>query len=954
MPYRYWQNDMGGIVEGFFIIFCLVAILITGTTLIYLNNSKPTGLLIMLDFAGVSVILSLIGTAVIMNENDFRIEQIGYMLVSLSSIIFVITISLFSMRHSYIKLPKVIKGLYMCYGIFFLCIVLLTFSQKYYLIKNDYVRYFFCLMNPIKYGIVKYAEVVVGVFLEILAFYVTIIHSNGRNKGKKYGVNKGSIRVAYVNLLMAFGLGAEVFGVRVGITIIGYVIFISWIIIVTSVYKFRMFDSTQMAKDDIIDTIKDGFVVVDIDDNILYVNKFAQDIFPELKYEATQPVIIERLLKNNGSEMKIGNQYYTVSTVPFYDKYAYKGTTIWINDITEDHNSKNRLIELKEEAEKANRAKSVFLANMSHEIRTPMNAIIGMSEMILNDNINSNVEENAQNIRSAGNSLLSIINGILDFSKIENGKMEMAELDYNIGFLIKDICNIMNLKLKDKNVELIVHVKDSMPSMLRGDETHVRQIFTNILTNAVKYTKRGYIRMNVDCEKVTDHSDTYAVIKASVEDTGCGIKEENLSSLFNSFQRADMIKNRTIEGTGLGLAICKRLIESMDGQINVKSSYGVGSVFTFSFKQKLSDETPIGSFDELELPGETTPEKTFIAPLAKILVVDDNITNLKVARGILTMYQVRVDTASSGKECLAKIEKQNYHMILMDQMMPDMDGIETTKLIRLNSDINIRNMIVIAVTANAISGTREMFLQNGFQEYISKPINISSIEAVLKKFLPEDIIMYVDKIKDEMDYSDVEIILPGVNVEQGLANYGNDKGKYLQILKFINDDGPMHLQRIKDYYEGEHFREYVFEVHSLKGLMAGIGANQLAELARIQEYAGRDGNLEIIKREAHYVVEQYEIMLENIRRVLNESGMLREDIVQFREEELTWNEFCDMLHSLQGSIELFEQGEAARKADNLLTYPLDDGIRKQLIEIKHAINEFEYDEASEYIRQLLI
>ena len=943
----------------------IVAILSTITSIIVLNKGKSSDLQLVLNYIGMAVIFTLFGyftevTSLTLQQALWaeKVEDIGV-------IIFAIFLSDYSMRHCRIRIPKAIH--YLMVGFTLVACLLSLFGELTPLVfqKKEFVMEGLYPHMKVVYGIWKYMEAGILVIFSFMATYVTIQHHRVRGAGDSIG----TVYVAILNLITAVGVLGSLFLQTYHYSILPLWIFTCWCVLLSIVSKYRMSDSAQMAKDDIIDSIEQGFIVLDATGKIIFVNEHAKKIFPELNYEVTQPAVLEMITKaehqdNEKSILEIGENRFQISEVPFYDKQTYKGTTIWITDITEEYRSKQRLIELKEEAENANRAKTVFLANMSHEIRTPMNAIVGMTELILHDNISSNVEENAINIQSASNTLLSLINGILDFSRIETGKLEINEAEYNIGYVIKDICNMINLKLIDKNVELIVHMKDTLPSGLYGDETHVRQIFTNILTNAAKYTKRGYIRMIIDWElqapeqengEMQESSeDMYAVLRVSVEDTGCGIKEESIPSLFDRFQRADMMKNRTIEGTGLGLAICKHLIESMNGTIGVKSSYGIGSVFSFSIVQRIVNMEPVGDYDSIELKDLSREnEKTLIAPLAKILVVDDNVTNLKVARGILTMYHVRVDTASSGRECLEKIQNNNYHMIFMDQMMPEMDGIETTKLIRLNSNPSIRNMTIIALTANAIAGTREMFLQSGFQEFISKPIKLENVESVLKRFLPPEIISYVEKETDAIDYSGVDVTLPFVDATVGLANYGNDKGKYLQILKYIYDDGEAHIRRMKDYLGGEHYREYVFEVHSLKGLMAGIGASGLSELARLQEYAGRDGNIEVIKRDSSYMLQQYETMLNNIHTLLNESGMLREEIRPIREEELTWDEFCNMLHELQGSLDLLEQAEATRKADNLLTYPFDAGIRKQLVEIKHAINEFEYAEATELIRQLL-
>ncbi|MBR1470931.1 MAG: response regulator [Lachnospiraceae bacterium] len=923
-------------------LLCMIGAVFIVASLMIINRREPSTIQKGLNFTGLTAAVVVVGALFGLWAEDGGSRMTALQIEGIGSTMFVVSLAFFSIHSCGVKIPRAFRIPLLAYMLLGTAVIL--FSGTLEMGAGGY--FYRSLTGETLYGAVYYLIAICSIITGVFGFYIT--YSNYRNR--MLDTNKGTRWLALANLLPALGSLLMMFLYQdLPYSVQPLIILLCWICVVGIVFRYRMFDSMQMARDDIIETIEEGFVVIDSLDRILFVNERAKEIFPELNYAATQESVVAKLQAADKTEIETEGRQYLISLVPFYDKQTCKGTTIWINDKTEEHEFTNTLIELKEEAEKANQAKSLFLANMSHEIRTPMNAIIGMTELILNDNINSNVEENANNIRSASNTLLSIINGILDFSKIETGKVESTETEYNLGLVLKDICNMVGVRLVDKNVELIVHVKDTMPRLFLGDETQVRQVYSNILTNAAKYTSRGYIRMNVDWEEEDDR----ALVKVSIEDTGKGIREESLPTLFDSFQRADMIKNRTIEGTGLGLAICKRLVEGMGGRISVKSTYGIGSVFSFSYYQKIADATPMGNYDYLELPTQAEHErKSFIAPLAKILVVDDNITNIKVAQGILNMYQVRVDTAMSGRECLEKIEKNNYHMILMDQMMPEMDGIETTALIRKHKDPGIRNLTLIALTANAISGTREMFLQNGFQEYISKPIALSSMEAVLKKFLPADIIHYVDKEDEVQDFSDVELELPNVDIMSGLKNYGGDMGRYLQILKYICDDGPGHVQRIRDCLASKNYRQYIFEVHALKGLMAGIGAGQLSELARLQEYAGRDGKISVIEREGGFLVSQYEKMLDAIRSALNEAGMLREEIIQIREEELTWEEFSNMLHSLEGSLELLEQSEAARKIDNLLTYPLDAGIRRQLLEVKRAVADFEYDEAMELIRQL--
>lgn len=730
-----------------------------------------------------------------------------------------------------------------------------------------------------------------------------------------------------------------------------FVLVVALIMIAIIIFKYRIFDTIQVAKEDVVQNIDEGFFVIDIGKNLLFANDVALEILPELKLPNQQSRIINQIYRSNKKVIHIGSRQYSISVVPFYDKNTLKGYNLWLFDKTEEQEYNKRLLELKEQAEEANKAKTMFLANMSHEIRTPMNAIMGTTEMILREDISQKVEDHANSIKNAGNILIAIINDILDFSKIESGKMSANDVDYRPGFLIKDITDSIRAKLEEKNIMFEIHVKESLPRVLRGDETHVRQILTNILNNAVKYTQVGYVAMNVDWEL----QNGLALLRISVEDTGCGISEDNIKTLFNSFERADMIKNRTIEGTGLGLAITKRLIESMGGAISVKSTYGEGSIFSFYFYQGIIDYSPTGDYNILtdkEAEELKSNAETFIAPMAKVLAVDDNVTNIKVIQGILSMYQIRVDTATSGQECLEKLEKNHYHIILMDQMMPIMDGIETTKRIREFSDKSVRDIPVIALTANAIRGAREMFLENGFQDYISKPMEIAVLEKILRKYLPSEFIHFVDKKNPRVSLGK-PIVIPQVDVEAGIANYGNSRQQYIQILRYIFDDGEEQIARMKKQVRDKKYDEYVFEAHALKGLAKGIGAVQLSEIAKQQEMAAREKNYKLVDEGADHLFEQYQMLLANIKFVFRDNGISLAEEVQVQDKELTPGEYTAKLLSMIGSLDMLEQQEAEKKVNELLSYRMDEKKRTRLENIKRSIKNFEYEEAKELVQKLL-
>ena len=405
------------------------------------------------------------------------------------------------------------------------------------------------------------------------------------------------------------------------------------------------------------------------------------------------------------------------------------------------------LKEERERADAANRYKSDFLANMSHEIRTPINAVLGMNEMILRESRETATLSYAENVERAGRSLLAIINDILDFSKIESGRMEIVNAPYRLSSVLNDVSNMILFRAREKNLSFDVFVDEGLPDNLYGDEVRVRQIMTNLLNNAVKYTKAGSVKLTVEETYVVGKENEVELI-IMVEDTGMGIRREDMNKLFGKFERMDQEKNKTVEGTGLGLAITKNLVEMMDGSIHVESEYGEGSLFTVCLPQAVISPEPIGNFRGTL--HKTTREKgayreTFHAPDAHVLVVDDTELNLTVICGLLKETKLQITTAGSGAEAVALAEKTPFDLILMDQRMPGMDGVEAQMKIRVQANGCNCKTPIICLTADAVQGARERYLAEGFTDYLTKPVEIMSLEAALMEHLPQEKMIRIKK-----------------------------------------------------------------------------------------------------------------------------------------------------------------------------------------------------------------
>lgn len=527
-----------------------------------------------------------------------------------------------------------------------------------------------------------------------------------------------------------------------------------------------------------------------------------------------------------------------------------------------------------QEAEAANMAKSSFLANMSHEIRTPINAILGMNEMILREEKDPAIRGYAGNIQASGNSLLSIVSDVLDISKIESGKLEIIPVDYEVNSLISDCCNMAAGRAKAKELELLVECADNVPMKLCGDETHIRQIIMNLLTNAVKYTEKGTVKLIVS----GSFNDGGFVLKVDVSDTGIGIAEENLPQLFTQFQRFDLQRNRNIEGTGLGLSIVKRLCDLMSGTITARSVLGSGSTFTVELPQKVVDSTPCGGVNlNYSAGAEHEYHHSFEAPEAKILAVDDLPVNLLVIANLLKETPHKIDTAGSGRECLDKCSQQKYDLILMDHMMPEMDGVQTFE--KLHGDKSSPNFEtpVIMLTANALAGMREQYMDVGFADYVSKPVRGAKLEEAIRRNLPESLTkpaspeIPAEAVSTEPSgFADICGAVPELNVNAALQ-YCCGSAELLNDLlhDFTEND---HFSDLKAAFEEKRWEDYRRHAHSLKSTSLMIGLTGLSERARASELALKGGCTEFAELNHDSLIEEYSALLGKIKDYLKDKS----------------------------------------------------------------------------------
>ena len=557
--------------------------------------------------------------------------------------------------------------------------------------------------------------------------------------------------------------------------------------------------------------------------------------------------------------------------------------------------AQGELLEEKVRAESASNAKSDFLANMSHEIRTPINAVLGMNEMIIREDNRAldvaesdtmlvqealeNINVYAGDVKKAGHNLLAIVNDILDFSKIEAGRMELAEAPYQLSSLINDINNMIMFKAQDKGLMFNVEADPSLPDELSGDEVRVRQILTNLLNNAVKYTEKGSVILKLRGKKQDENT---LILTIVVWDTGIGIKPEDKEQLFNKFERLEMDRNSTVEGTGLGLAITHNLIELMGGNIEVESEYGKGSIFTVNIPQKIVSGSTLGDLQTRlkdNAPGNRPYKESFRAPDATILIVDDTRINLTVAVNLLKNTKMKIDTATSGEEAVNMASKTRYDVIFMDQRMPGMNGTEAFHKIRETENGASKDVPVICLTADAVIGAKERYLSEGFSDYLTKPIDNFALENMLMKYLPEEKVELVNEeitevSEDERSVEEDFAVLRSVGIEPraGLKYCQDDVIFYKALLAEYAYGELEKAHNLQKSYEAENWHDYSIYVHSLKSSSKMIGASALSVRAAKLEAAANISDTGTIHTEHDNMMEEYEVLTAVIRSLIPKSA----------------------------------------------------------------------------------
>lgn len=725
-------------------------------------------------------------------------------------------------------------------------------------------------------------------------------------------------------------------------------ILLSCIFMSIAVVKYGLFDPVKNAKNYIIDNLKEAVIVTDADHRFLFFNSMADKIITSINKEQGYSTDdkIYAFIQGSQDFFDWKDRHYQVEETVLKDNELIQGYMMTIVDVTKIIEQNHLMKRLVLQTEDANRAKTNFVSNMSHEIRTPMNSIVGITEILLRSRHSPKEQEYLLNIQSSGRVLLTIINDVLDCSKMEAGKMQLFDEPYDTCSLFHDLRISMENRIGHSGLELIYDIDQDIPCKLKGDMGRIRQVIINLVNNAIKYTEKGSVRFSVHVrQKNTDK----VMLYYEVADTGIGIRKEDQKILFDAFQRVEMDRNRYVEGTGLGLTISQNLVNMMGGVIEVESEYGKGSRFFFTIEQTIIDPTPVSAVNyngQKDNVTEKEAECLFIAPEAHILLVDDNELNLVVAKELLKPLRMQIDTAENGLQAVKMVRGSQYDLVLMDHMMPVMDGIVATKTIRELPDEKYKKLPIIALTANAMVDARKEFLNAGMNGFVAKPIDFTRICNQLKLWLPKELVQEVpgEEAKQLLmnDISDSEIQPEnpetGFSFEEGVKHCGS-KAALMKTIRIFYRTIDSKANKIEQCLKEGLISDYVIEVHALKSSALLIGAVPLSEAAKELEDYGKQGKTEVLEEKTPDVLTLYR----DLKNILRPYAEKEEDA----KKEFSDGEWITALQQIHQCIEQFDLDGVDQIMEQLEEYQVPECIRESMDQLRVYVADVSMEEIME-------
>lgn len=725
-------------------------------------------------------------------------------------------------------------------------------------------------------------------------------------------------------------------------------ILLSCIFMSIAVVKYGLFDPVKNAKNYIIDNLKEAVIVTDADHRFLFLNSMADKIITSINKEQGYSTDdkIYAFIQGSQDFFDWKDRHYQVEETVLKDNELIQGYMMTIVDVTKIIEQNHLMKRLVLQTEDASRAKTNFVSNMSHEIRTPMNSIVGITEILLRSRHSPKEQEYLLNIQSSGRVLLTIINDVLDCSKMEAGKMQLFDEPYDTCSLFHDLRISMENRIGHSGLELIYDIDQDIPCKLKGDMGRIRQVIINLVNNAIKYTEKGSVRFSVHVrQKNTDK----VMLYYEVADTGIGIRKEDQKILFDAFQRVEMDRNRYVEGTGLGLTISQNLVNMMGGVIEVESEYGKGSRFFFTIEQTIIDPTPVSAVNyngQKDNVTEKEAECLFIAPEAHILLVDDNELNLVVAKELLKPLRMQIDTAENGLQAVKMVRGSQYDLVLMDHMMPVMDGIEAAKAIRALPEDKYQKLPIIALTANAMVDARKEFLNAGMNGFVAKPIDFARICNQLKLWLPKDLVRDVPKeeakklLADDLSDREIQPEDPqmGFSFEEGVKHCGS-KAALMKTIRIFYRTIDSKADKIEQCLKEGLISDYVVEVHALKSSALLIGAVPLSEAAKELEGYGKQGKTELLEEKTPDLLAMYRDFKDILKPYADKEEAAR--------QEASNGEWCQALQQIHQCIEQFDLDGVDRIMEKLEEYQIPECIRESMDQLRVYVADVSMEEIME-------